>query len=165
MVSRTQRRFQRFSLGGLFSAALRVSSLRGLAMVPPPLNTTATAGENRLVRNPLCRKAFNATALLGLEPGYCWLGRCDKPNTFDKIVEKAIQRKVPTLASANADKKILLLQREHISMSDTEGSLAKAQGRKETQEAHLKSKDCQRCHFAERLPCDRNRSHAKTPRT
>jgi hypothetical protein len=56
----------------------------------------------------------------GSSVGYCWLGRCDKPNTLDKIVEKAIQRKVPKLARAKADKKILLLQREHVSMSETE---------------------------------------------
>jgi hypothetical protein len=56
----------------------------------------------------------------GSAVGDCWLGRCDKPNTVDKIVEKAIQRKVPKLVRTNADKKVLLLQREHISMSDTE---------------------------------------------
>jgi len=56
----------------------------------------------------------------GDSTGYCWLGRCDKPNTLDTIVEKAIQRKVPKLARANADKKLLFLQREHSSMSETE---------------------------------------------
>ena len=52
--------------------------------------------------------------------GYCRLGRCDKPNTFDQVVEKAVKRKVPKLVRTVADKKILLLQREHIGMSDTE---------------------------------------------
>jgi hypothetical protein len=54
------------------------------------------------------------------QTGYCWLGRVDKPDTLNEIVEKAIQRKVPKLARTNADKRILLLQREHISMSETE---------------------------------------------
>jgi hypothetical protein len=52
--------------------------------------------------------------------GYCWLARCDKPSNINKIVEKAIKRKVPKLVRAQADKRILLLQREHISMGDTE---------------------------------------------
>jgi hypothetical protein len=56
----------------------------------------------------------------GSAAGYCWLGRADKPDTLDRIVEKAIKRKVPKLARTNADKRILLLQREQISMSDTE---------------------------------------------
>ena len=54
------------------------------------------------------------------DTGYCWLGRCDKPQTFNKIVEKAVKRKVPKLVRTQADVHILLLQREHISMSDTE---------------------------------------------
>jgi hypothetical protein len=54
------------------------------------------------------------------DTGYCWLGRCDKPNTFDKVVERAVKRKVPKLVRTQADVHILLLQREHISMSDTE---------------------------------------------
>jgi hypothetical protein len=56
----------------------------------------------------------------GSSAGYCWLGRADKPDTLDRIVEKAIKRKVPKLARTNADKRILLLQREQISMSDNE---------------------------------------------
>lgn len=56
----------------------------------------------------------------GSAVGYCWLGRCDKPNSLDKIVEKAIQRKAPKLVRTNADEKVLLLQREHMSMSDRE---------------------------------------------
>jgi hypothetical protein len=52
--------------------------------------------------------------------GYCWLARCDKPGNLDKIVEKAIKRKVPKLVRTQADKRILLFQREHISMGDTE---------------------------------------------
>jgi hypothetical protein len=56
----------------------------------------------------------------GNETGYCWLGRYDKPKTFDKIVEKAVKRKVPKLIRTQADVHILLLQREHSSMSDTE---------------------------------------------
>ena len=44
--------------------------------------------------------------------GYCRLGRCDKPNTFDQVVEKAVKRKVPKLVRTVADKKILLLQRD-----------------------------------------------------
>lgn len=53
------------------------------------------------------------------DTGYCWLGRCDKPKTFDKVVEEAVKRKVPKLVHTQADVHILLLQREHISMSDT----------------------------------------------
>jgi hypothetical protein len=56
----------------------------------------------------------------GGDEGYCWLARCDKPGNIDKIVEKAIKRKVPKLVRTQADKCILLLQREHISMGDTE---------------------------------------------
>jgi len=52
--------------------------------------------------------------------GYCWLGRCVKPDNIDKIVEKAIKRKVPKLVRTKADKRILLLQREHMSMSERE---------------------------------------------
>jgi hypothetical protein len=37
------------------------------------------------------------------DTGYCWLGRCDKPNTFDKVVEKAVKRKVPKLVRTQAD--------------------------------------------------------------
>lgn len=56
----------------------------------------------------------------GGNEGYCWLARCDKPGNMDKIVEKAIKRKVPKLVRTPADKRILLLQREHITMGDTE---------------------------------------------
>jgi len=56
----------------------------------------------------------------GSSVGYCWLGRADKPDTLDRIVEKAIKRKVPKLARTNVDKRILLLQREQMSMSETE---------------------------------------------
>ena len=56
----------------------------------------------------------------GSSVGYCWLARCDKPGNLDKIVEKAIKRKVPKLVRTQADKRILLFQREHISMGDTE---------------------------------------------
>jgi hypothetical protein len=56
----------------------------------------------------------------GSSAGYCWLGRADKPDTLDAIVEKAIRRKVPKLARTNADRRILLLQREQMSMSETE---------------------------------------------
>jgi hypothetical protein len=56
----------------------------------------------------------------GSSDGDCWLARCDKPRGIDKIVEKAIKRKVPKLVRTQADKRILLLQREHISMGDTE---------------------------------------------
>lgn len=56
----------------------------------------------------------------GGDVGYCWLARCDKPGNIDKIVEKAIKRKVPKLVRTQADKSILLLQREHITMGDTE---------------------------------------------
>jgi hypothetical protein len=56
----------------------------------------------------------------GSSIGYCWLGRADKPDTLATIVEKAIKRKVSKLARTNADKRILLLQREQMSMSETE---------------------------------------------
>jgi hypothetical protein len=56
----------------------------------------------------------------GSSVGYCWLGRADKPDTLDRIVEKAIKRKVPKLARTNADKRILLLERDQKSMSETE---------------------------------------------
>ena len=52
--------------------------------------------------------------------GYCWLARCDKPGNIDEIVEKAIKRKVSKLVRTQADKVILLLQREDITMGDTE---------------------------------------------
>ena len=52
--------------------------------------------------------------------GYCWLGRADRPDDLNRIIEKAIKRKVPKLARTNAERRILLLQREHMSMSDTE---------------------------------------------
>jgi hypothetical protein len=55
----------------------------------------------------------------GLE-GNCLLGRSGKPITLDRIVEKAIRRKVPKLARTGADRRILLLQREHISLSESE---------------------------------------------
>ena len=56
----------------------------------------------------------------GSSVGYCWLARCDKPGNLDQIVEKAIKRKVPKLVRTQANKRILLFQREHISMGDTE---------------------------------------------
>lgn len=56
----------------------------------------------------------------GSSVGYCWLGRADKPDTLSRIVEKAINRKVPKLARTIVNRRILLLQREHISMSETE---------------------------------------------
>ena len=56
----------------------------------------------------------------GSAAGYCWLGRADKPDTLDRIVEKAVRRKTPKLARTNADRRILLLQREQLSMSETE---------------------------------------------
>jgi len=56
----------------------------------------------------------------GSSVGYCWLGRAEKPDTLDRIVEKAIKRKVPKLARTYADKRILLLQREQMSMSETD---------------------------------------------
>ena len=52
----------------------------------------------------------------GSSVGYCWLARCDKPGNLDQIVEKAIKRKVPKLVRTQANKRILLFQREHISM-------------------------------------------------
>lgn len=52
--------------------------------------------------------------------GYCWLARCDKPTDIYKIVEKTIKRKVPKLIRTQADRRILLLQREHITMGNTE---------------------------------------------
>ena len=56
----------------------------------------------------------------GSAAGYCWLGRADKPDTLDRIVEKAVRRNTPKLARTNADTRILLLQREQMSMSETE---------------------------------------------
>ena len=86
-------------------------------------HTAIPAGESEQTvmiggSNPLKIKFRNAAT--GDSTGYCWLGRADKPDTLDKIVEKAIKRKVPKLARAKADKKLLLLQREQMSMSESE---------------------------------------------
>lgn len=52
--------------------------------------------------------------------GNCLLGRSGKPKTLDRIVDKAIRRKVPKLARTAVGKRILLLQLEHISLSESE---------------------------------------------
>jgi len=50
--------------------------------------------------------------------GYCLLSRNSAPKTLGEIVEKALRNKIPKLIRTAADKRILLLEREHISLGD-----------------------------------------------
>ncbi len=52
------------------------------------------------VGGSLClRVKFNSDDSVG-DAGYCGLARCDKPGNINKIVEKAMKRKVPNLDKA-----------------------------------------------------------------
>lgn len=51
-------------------------------------------------------------------PGSTLISRGPMPKTLTDVVEEALSRKVPKLVKADADRHILLIEREHISLSD-----------------------------------------------
>jgi hypothetical protein len=50
--------------------------------------------------------------------GYCLLSRDSVPKTLSEVVTKALKNKLPKLVRTEAKRRILLLEREHISLGD-----------------------------------------------
>ena len=53
-------------------------------------------------------------------PGSCLISRDKMPGNLDAIIEKALRTKIPKLVVTPADKRILLLERDQISLGDRE---------------------------------------------
>jgi hypothetical protein len=53
-------------------------------------------------------------------PGTTVISRGPMPKNLNEIVEKALTDKIPKLAATPADKRVLLIEREHVALGDTQ---------------------------------------------
>ena len=68
---------------------------------------------------PLSLEIWLQTMHLPDDPGATVISRGPMPNNLGEIVEKALGDKLPKLVATTADKRVLLVERQHISLADT----------------------------------------------